>query len=120
MLGIFLFFEFSESLFVFVYCPSCNFSTFAVRKRCIHGSKNSCGWGYPTVPLDDVSGHLVPDRILCILDMDNGYLAFSSHRRYYGVAFTGLKGKELYPIVSAVWGHCEITIRYLGGLPRMV
>ena len=61
-------------------------------------------------------GHMVPDRFLCILDMDAGYMAFASEHQYYGVAFTGLKGKKLFPIVSAVWGHCEITIKYLGGL----
>ena len=25
---------------------------------------------------------------------------------------------QVYPIVSAVWGHCEITMKYLGGLDR--
>ena len=24
------------------------------------------------------------------------------------MAFSGLRGEELYPIVSAVWGHCEV------------
>lgn len=63
-------------------------------------------------------GDSAPDSFLCILDMDEGYMAFSSDRQYYGVAFTGLKGKTLYPIVSSVWGHCEITMEYLGGLDR--
>ncbi|CDQ83527.1 unnamed protein product [Oncorhynchus mykiss] len=36
--------------------------------------------------------------------------------QYLGVAFRGLKGKRLYPIVSAVWGHCEVSIRYVNGL----
>lgn len=38
---------------------------------------------------------------------------------FSGVAFRGLKGKKLYPIISAVWGHCEITMTYLNGLHRM-
>ncbi|KAG8042556.1 hypothetical protein G9C98_005190 [Cotesia typhae] len=25
-------------------------------------------------------------------------------------------GRKLHPIVSAVWGHCEITMKYIGGL----
>lgn len=50
--------------------------------------------------------------------MDEGTLAFVVEGQYLGVAFRGLKGKKLYPIVSAVWGHCEITIRYIGGLDR--
>lgn len=53
-----------------------------------------------------------------VLDMDEGTLAFVVEGQYLGVAFRGLKGKKLYPIVSAVWGHCEITIRYIGGLDR--
>ena len=28
---------------------------------------------------------------------------------FLGVAFSGLRGEELYPIVSAVWGHCEVS-----------
>ena len=50
--------------------------------------------------------------------MDEGYLAFATNNQYLGVAFRGLKGLKLYPIVSAVWGHCEVTMRYLGGLDR--
>jgi len=59
---------------------------------------------------------VVPDTFLVILDMDEGTLAFAADGQYLGVAFRGLKGKKVYPIVSAVWGHCEITMRYLGGL----
>ena len=53
-----------------------------------------------------------------VLDMDEGTLAFVVDGQYLGVAFRGLKGRKLHPIVSAVWGHCEITIKYLGGLGR--
>ena len=28
---------------------------------------------------------------------------------FLGVAFSGLRGEELFPIVSAVWGHCEVS-----------
>lgn len=90
----------------------------AVQKKCFHGKENRCGWHYPPGSARG-RGEAMPDRILCILDMDNGYLAFaSSTKNYYGVAFTGLKGKTLYPMVSAVWGHCEIKMIYLGSLPR--
>uniref|UniRef100_A0A1I7VLV5 SPRY domain-containing SOCS box protein 1 n=1 Tax=Loa loa TaxID=7209 RepID=A0A1I7VLV5_LOALO len=86
-----------------------------IRNKCYHDSKNTNGWTYPKCTLRD-ENHLAPDQFYCILDMDEGYMAFASDADYYGVAFTGLKGRELYPIVSAVWGHCEITIKYLGGL----
>ncbi|XP_054888750.1 SPRY domain-containing SOCS box protein 4-like isoform X2 [Poeciliopsis prolifica] len=51
-----------------------------------------------------------------ILDMDEGTLSFMVDGQYLGVAFRGLKGRKLYPIVSAVWGHCEITMKYVNGL----
>lgn len=50
--------------------------------------------------------------------MDEGTLSFVVDSQYLGIAFRGLKGKKLYPIVSAVWGHCEITMKYIGGLDR--
>lgn len=53
-----------------------------------------------------------------VLDMDEGTLSFVVDGQYLGVAFRGLKGRKLYPIVSAVWGHCEITMKYIGGLDR--
>lgn len=60
----------------------------------------------------------MPDKFLVVLDMDEGTLSFVVDGQYLGVAFRGLKGRKLYPIVSAVWGHCEITMRYIGGLDR--
>lgn len=59
-----------------------------------------------------------PLSLTVVLDMDEGTLAFVVDGQYLGVAFRGLKGKKLYPIVSAVWGHCEITMKYVGGLDR--
>ena len=62
----------------------------------------------------------VAARLACwwLLDMDEGTLGFMVDGQYLGVAFRGLKGKKLYPVVSAVWGHCEITMRYINGLDR--
>ena len=50
--------------------------------------------------------------------MDEGTLSYVVEGQFLGVAHRGLKGKKVYPIVSAVWGHCEITLKYLGGLDR--
>ena len=55
---------------------------------------------------------------LVVLDMDEGTLAFVVDGQYLGVAHRGLRGQKLYVIVSAVWGHCEITLKYIGGLDR--
>lgn len=58
----------------------------------------------------------VPDKFMMCLDMDEGTLSYLADGQFLGVAFRGLKGKKLYPIVSAVWGHCEITMKYLNSL----
>jgi SPRY domain-containing SOCS box protein 1/4 len=50
--------------------------------------------------------------------MDEGYLAFSTVDRFLGIAFRGLKGQKLYPMISAVWGHCEVTMEYLGAIRK--
>lgn len=85
------------------------------RNRLYHNSKNNTGLTYPTLLKPDET-FVVPDKFLVILDMDEGTLSFVVDGQYLGVAFRGLKGRKLYPIVSAVWGHCEITMKYIGGL----
>ncbi|KAJ6219708.1 hypothetical protein RDWZM_005520 [Blomia tropicalis] len=59
---------------------------------------------------------VAPETFLVVLDMDQGTLSFMANGQYLGVAFEGLKGQTLYPIISSVWGHCEITMRYINGL----
>lgn len=62
---------------------------------------------------------LVPDKFLVILDMDEGTLSYIVEGQYLGVAFSDLKDKgALHPMVSSVWGHCEISMRYINGLER--
>ncbi|XP_074032177.1 splA/ryanodine receptor domain and SOCS box containing gustavus isoform X1 [Leptinotarsa decemlineata] len=85
------------------------------RNKLYHDSKNSPGVTYPALLKPDET-FIVPDKFLVVLDMDEGTLSFVVDGQYLGVAFRGLKGRKLYPIVSAVWGHCEITMRYIGGL----
>ncbi|XP_064116469.1 protein gustavus-like [Macrobrachium nipponense] len=70
---------------------------------------------YPSL-LNNNETFVVPDKFYVALDMDEGTLAFVVEGQYLGVAFRNLKGKKLFPIVSAVWGNCEISIRYIGGL----
>ncbi|KAK9888047.1 hypothetical protein WA026_000323 [Henosepilachna vigintioctopunctata] len=85
------------------------------RNKLYHDSKNCPGLTYPALLKPDET-FIVPDRFLVVLDMDEGTLSFVVDGQYLGVAFRGLKGRKLYPIVSAVWGHCEITMKYIGGL----
>ena len=60
-----------------------------------------------------------PDTFEAVLDFDEGTLAYIIDGVYQGVAFRDLKGRELYPVVSCVWGHCEVRLRYMGGLPAL-
>ncbi|XP_061197714.1 SPRY domain-containing SOCS box protein 1-like [Saccostrea cucullata] len=84
------------------------------RNKLYHDVKNNPGVTYPSLNSDE--NFVVPDSFLVVLDMDEGTLSFVVDGQYLGVAFRGLKGRKLYPIVSAVWGHCEITMKYIGGL----
>lgn len=56
----------------------------------------------------------IPESFYMLLDMDRGTLSFQVLDDFLGVAFSGLRGLELYPVVSAVWGHCEVTLKYIG------
>lgn len=87
------------------------------RSRACHNTKgtNQPPPVYPKMLKPDES-FVVPDNFMMCLDMDEGTLSFLADGQYLGVAFRGLKGKKVYPIVSAVWGHCEITMRYINGL----
>ncbi|KAG5835643.1 hypothetical protein ANANG_G00246190 [Anguilla anguilla] len=85
------------------------------RNKLHHDGKNRPSETYPAF-LEPDETFLVPDSFLAVLDMDEGTLSFIVDGQYLGVAFRGLKGKKLYPVVSAVWGHCEIRIRYVNGL----
>ncbi|KAK2880724.1 hypothetical protein Q8A67_017992 [Cirrhinus molitorella] len=90
------------------------------RGRLYHDRKTRTGPAppYPEFIEDeeDEGTFSVPEEILVVLDMDEGTLGFCADGNYLGVAFRGLKGKRLYPIVSAVWGHCEVTMTYVNGL----
>ncbi|TWW76740.1 SPRY domain-containing SOCS box protein 4 [Takifugu flavidus] len=89
------------------------------RNRLHHDGKNRpASVPAPTYPsfLEADESFVIPDALTVVLDMDEGTLSFMVEGQYLGVAFRGLKGKKLYPIVSAVWGHCEVSIRYVNGL----
>lgn len=95
----------------------CCFCFLLGRNKLYHDAKNNAGVTYPALLKPDET-FIVPDKFLVVLDMDEGTLSFVVDGQYLGVAFRGLKGRKLYPIVSAVWGHCEITMKYIGGLDR--
>ena len=45
--------------------------------------------------------------------MDEGTLSFLAAGELVGTSHTGIVG-PVYPVVSTVWGHCEVRLRYLG------
>jgi len=79
------------------------------RCKAYHNSDQEPGRSYP---LHEQS-YQAPDRFLMVLDMDLGTLSFVAKGKYLGVAHTGLRGKAVFPTVSSVWGHCEVTMKYL-------
>ncbi|XP_047643622.1 SPRY domain-containing SOCS box protein 2 [Phacochoerus africanus] len=82
------------------------------RGKLYHQSK---GPGAPRYPPGPQGEHLeVPERLLVVLDMEEGTLGYAIGGTYLGPAFRGLKGRTLYPAVSAVWGQCQVRISYLG------
>jgi len=85
------------------------------RNKMYHDSKNQTGETYPR-GLSAEETFVVPDKLLVVLDMDEGTLSFIVDGQYLGVAHRGLRGHKLHMIVSAVWGHCEITLKYINGL----
>jgi SPRY domain-containing SOCS box protein 1/4 len=87
---------------------------FSVKNFCFHSSRTKDPWLYPDP--NEFKGFKAPREIYCILDMDDGYLAFSTEEQFLGVAFYGLKGKTLYPVISAVWGHCEVSMEFVGSM----
>ena len=57
----------------------------------------------------------IKQEIGVTLDMDNLTLSFEVDGRYLGLAFTDLpRGQRLYPAISAVYGHSEVSLIYYG------
>jgi len=79
------------------------------RCQAYHCSDSIPGTPYPSPS----STFTVPEKFLMLLDMEVGTLSFMAGGKYLGVAHQGLRGKTLYPMASSVWGHCEVTLRYL-------
>merc|ERR1712127_849295 len=79
------------------------------RNRACHNTKASSQPPpiYPKMLKPDET-FVTPDCFSMCLDMDDG--------QFLGVAFRGLRGKKVSPIVSAVWGHAEITMKYVNGM----
>jgi SPRY domain-containing SOCS box protein 1/4 len=59
---------------------------------------------------------VIPDKFRVVLDMDEGTLGFMVDSQYLGIAFRGLKGKKVFPMVSSVWCHTEVTMHYINGV----
>jgi len=86
------------------------------RKKAYHNSRANEGIFYPST----ITHHhqwTVPDDFHMILDMDSGYLGFVVGDEFLGWSHSNIrKGERVFAMVSTVWGHCEVKLRYLGGL----
>lgn len=78
------------------------------RSTAYHGNASR---PYPDLP----APWAAPDTFHMILDMDAATLAFEAEGRYLGPAFTCLP-PALFPTISTVWGNCEVSLTYRGGL----
>ncbi|CAB4059134.1 SPSB1_4 [Lepeophtheirus salmonis] len=74
---------------------------------------NEFSWGWD---IGRNTTFYVPDKFKVVLNMDDGCIGYLVNDRYLGTAFRGLKGKKLYLIASSVWGHCEVSMKYIGGI----
>jgi len=85
------------------------------RKECVH---DGTVHNYPSV----VRNHYqwtVPDNFYLIIDMDQGSVSFAVEDKWLGVAFDNLQGRTVFPAISTVWGHAEISIRFVGTSRRV-
>ena len=95
------------------------------RKKSYHNSSVDDGINYPSASGTQQSINVyerqwtVPDTFTMVLDMDSGKLGFVVGDQFLGWSHCDVKsGKVVFPIVNTVWGHCEVQLRYLGGLQR--
>nr|AHX39364.1 SPSB [Dugesia japonica] len=97
-----------------------------VNRMKVHGKESGnpiCNEKYPDVKkirkmCSMGKAFKIPSKIYLILDMYQGSLSFVMGNDFLGICHTGLQGKTLYPTVSAVWGHCQVEIKYFGCLSR--
>lgn len=80
------------------------------RKECLHDGEVL---KYPT-PVRNHYQWAVPEFFYLIVDMDEGTVSFAAKDKWLGVAFTNLQTNTVYPAISTVWGHAEISIRFIG------
>ena len=85
------------------------------RNKAYHDSNHHPGMTYP-MGLGPDETFQVPDKFFMVLDMDEGTMSFIVDGHYLGTAHRGLRGKKVYVVISAVWGHCEISMKYVNGL----
>ena len=66
----------------------------------------------------------VPVRVVLIVDCDNGWIGYCANGKWLGIAFSNLKKWDeesqsyklpgpLYPVISCVWGNCEVSMKPL-------
>ncbi|XP_025203312.1 F-box/SPRY domain-containing protein 1-like [Melanaphis sacchari] len=64
--------------------------------------------------LSNTPKYQIGEKLILILDSENGILYFKKCNEFLGIAFKNLPNTKLYPSVSTVYGKTEISIVYLG------
>ena len=64
--------------------------------------------------LKNAPKHKFGDKLLLVLDCDNGTLHFEKCNKFLGIAFKNLPKTKLYPSVSVPYGNTNVTILYIG------
>jgi len=89
------------------------------RLKTFHDNQPTTSSLYPST-LTHQQQWTVPDIFTMILDMDRGCLGFAVGQQFLGWTHHNLKSHgPLFPMVSTVWGQCEVKLRYLGGLTSL-
>ena len=89
------------------------------RKQALHAGQHTAGGSLFPFSLSHYHQWTIPDEFHMILDMDAGTLAWFADNQYLGVSHRGIQG-EVFPMVSTVWGHCEVSLVYLGSSSSQV
>jgi len=96
-------------------------------KPLLGANKHSWGWNlvgnvliHNAIPhgnyplLKNASKYKFGEKLLLVLDCENGTLHFEKCNVFLGIAFKNLPKTKLYPSVSVVYGNSNVSILYIG------
>ncbi|KAF2883784.1 hypothetical protein ILUMI_22370 [Ignelater luminosus] len=106
----------SDEVGVLVGGDNCSWGWDVQSTMLYHNSHPDQGAIYPQFMEHSVR-LVVPNEIAMLLNMNEGTLSYYVKGCYLGVAFKGLAGLKLYPIINVTSQHTQVRMEYLGSLP---